>query len=246
MISGVETTVPVIPRVVATPAYTGDLAVYDDYLGSVGPLKTDAATRMTDEETRQIPVVFSIPETRVQEVVTRLRANQELAVEVYNAGMKKIGIGSLLNVAGQMDAATGMLTCQATVERDGDAVLLPNMFLHVRLRLEVKHGVTLLPAMALQNNSQGRFVYLIKADDTVTLRPVTVETIQAGTALVGEGVTSGDWVVLEPSQKLEEGQPVRLTRLQAGATQAPAVGVPPSKTNGASRPARQPTPEHQP
>jgi HEAT repeat protein len=80
--------------------------------------------------------------------------------------------------------------------------------------LEVKHGVTLVPAEAIGSELQGPyvrgpFVWLINPDQTVTGRPVGVGTTDGTITEIESGLSPGDLVATGPSLNLEEGQKIR-------------------------------------
>ena len=53
-------------------------------------------------------------------------------------------------------------------------MLWPNQFVNVRLLLETHNGSTVVPSVAIQNGPQGSYVFVVKPDKTVEVRPVTV------------------------------------------------------------------------
>ncbi len=103
----------------------------------------------------------------------RLKAKERLVVEALDHnGTTKLGEGSLLGVADQIDPNTGTLECKAVITAAKDAVLLPNTFLNIRVLLGIKHDVTLVPLGTIQRKPQGPSVFVVKPDDTANLRPV--------------------------------------------------------------------------
>src|ERR1039457_2584144 len=96
--------------------------------------------------------------------------------------------------------------------------LFPNQFVNARLLVEEKHGVTLVSSAAVQRNSQATYVYVVKADSTVTVRPITIGTTEGEDSEVTSGLAPGEVVVMTGVDKLEEG-----TRVNA---QIPGVSPP--------------------
>ena len=70
--------------------------------------------------------------------------------------------------------------------------LFPSQFVNARLLVDVRRGVTVVPAPAIQRGPQGTFVYVVKADGTAAVRPVTVGEIQGGEASIKTGLSSGE------------------------------------------------------
>ncbi len=188
-------------QVLATAAYNGDFAVRLACLGSVDSSNS---------------VVFSIPDHAVQEVVKRFEAGQLLTVEAEDRDGKTFGHGSLRGVDNQIDTATGTLKCTATLVPEGDHLMLRGLFLNIHLTLEVKHGVTLVPAEALRRDAQGPFVWAIKPDQTVSRRPVQVGTLD-GAKVEIQSVLPGELVVIGPANDdLHEGQKIHYMLVHSG------------------------------
>jgi len=155
-----------------------------------------------------ISVIFTIAEDQVPVVVKRFRAGQRLQVDAYDRDLKKkLSQGYLLTVDNQIDQTTGTLKLRAIFDNKDDA-LFPNQFVNARLLVEEKHGVTLVPTAAIQRNSQKTFVYLVKPDQTVTVRDVTLGTTEGDEAEVVSGLVPGDVAVTTGVDKLQEGTKV--------------------------------------
>jgi len=189
-----ESTMNLQPALPATAAYKGDFAVRLESLGTVDSSNS---------------VVFSIPQDDVQEVVKRFDAGQVLAVEAEDRAGKTFGHGTLRGVDNQIDPATATLKCTATLVPDGDHLMMRGLFLNIILTLEVKHGVTLVPAEAIQYDTQGPFVWAIQPDQTVSRRPVQAGAIDGAKAEI-QSVSPGDLVVIGPANNnLHEGWKIR-------------------------------------
>ena len=109
----------------------------------------------------------------------------------------------------QIDQATGTVKLRATFDNKDNA-LFPNQFVNARLLVEEKHGVTLVPTAVVQRNAQTTYVYLVKPDSTVTVRPITIGTTEGEDSEVTSGLSPGDIVVMTGVDKLQEGSKVRV------------------------------------
>ena len=164
-----------------------------------------------------ITVVFTIAEDDLPAVYTRLNAGESLVVEAYDRRLEnRIATGSLLTVDNQIDPTTGTVKLKAIFPNDDNA-LFPQQFVNARLRVDTKRGVTLVPDAAIQRNADSTFVYVVKPDHTVTIRPVTVGTTEGGEASIDKGVSPGDVVVVTGVDKLREGSPVAMQASDATA-----------------------------
>jgi len=152
-----------------------------------------------------ISVIFTVAEDDLPVVLRKLAAGQHLRADAYNRdNQTKIGSGTLANVDNQIDPSTGSLRLRANFENKNN-LLFPNQFVNVRLLIEEKTGVTLVPTAVIQRNTRSTYVYLVKDDNTVTVRQVAMGTIEGNDTEVTSGVEPGDTLVMTGVDKLEEG-----------------------------------------
>ena len=164
-----------------------------------------------------ITVMFPIPEDSLPQVLAKLKTGTSLPVEAYDREMKqRLAVGALLTTDNQIDSATGTVRLKAIFPNEGSE-LFPNQFVNARLLLDVRRGATVVPAPAVQRGPQGTFVYLVKADRTATVRPVTVGEIQEGEAPIKTGLSPGELVVVDGAERLREGARVELKAQSSGA-----------------------------
>lgn len=164
-----------------------------------------------------ITVIFPIPEDNLPQVLSRLKTGEPLLVEVYDREMReKLAMGSLLTADNQIDPTTGTVRLKAIFPNQKNE-LFPNQFVNARLLVEFKRGATVVPSPAIQRGPQGTFVFLVNADQTATVRPVTVGEIQGGEASIKTGLSPGELVVVDGADRLREGTRVEL-KAQSGGT----------------------------
>lgn len=155
-----------------------------------------------------ISVIFALSEDQLPVVLQKMAAGQMLEVDAYDrAAQTKIAQGTLTTLDNQIDPTTGTLRLRATFE-NAKGSLFPNQFVNARLLVQEKHGVTLIPNAAVQRNSQATYVYVVKADSTVTVRTIVLGTIEGDNAEVTSGLMPGEVVVMTGVDKLQEGTKV--------------------------------------
>ena len=171
-------------------------------------------------QVQPIAVLFTIPEDRLPDVMRRLQAGMTLAVEAYDrSGRTKIAAGKLLTTDNQIDPATGTFKLKAVFENQ-DHALFPNQFVNVRLLLDVHEDATIVPTAAIQRGPKGAFVYVVKADQTVEARPVTIGITEGGDTSIDSGLSPGEMVVVDGAEKLRPGAVVEVQK-SANPTPAP-------------------------
>lgn len=164
---------------------------------------------------KPITVVFTLPESRLQPVLRRLRSGAMLSVAAFdNASSTRLATGELKAIDNQIDASTGTVKLRAEFANQ-DEKLFPSQFVNVELYVETLHGVVTAPLAAIQRGPQGPFVYVIKPDNTVTSRPVKLGSSAHDRVVVKSGLQSGDRVVTEGADRLREGASVSLAAAAA-------------------------------
>ena len=200
---------------------------------------TDSTGLVIIAQLQPITVVFSIPEDSLPAVMKKLQAGDKLPVDAYDrAGKTKLATGTLLTVDNQIDPGTGTVKLKAEFPNE-DNSLFPNQFVNARMLVNVNHDATIIPTAAVQRGTPGTFVYVVKADNTVSVRPVKLGPAQGENVSVNAGLTPGETVVVDGADKLREGAKVELvTPITAAPVSKPltASETPPKGTsNGRHR-----------
>jgi len=199
----------------------------------------DANGLVVITQLQPITAVFTIPQDNLPSVLKRLRAGDPLAVEAYDREQKaRLAVGTLLTADNQIDPATGTIKLKAQFANT-DGNLFPNQFVNLRLHLDTRRGATIVPAAAIQRGVQGTFVYVVKEDRTVALRQVKVGTTEGEGVAVDSGISAGEIVVVEGSDRLRDGAkaeiPDAASRAAANEGGAPKGGKGGGKKGGKGR-----------
>jgi len=166
---------------------------------------SDANGLVVITQLQPIAAVFTIPQDSLPDLLKRMRAGAPLSVDAYDREQKaKLAAGKLLTVDNQIDPTTGTVKLKALFPNE-DGALFPNQFVNLRLHLDTLHGVTIVPATAVQRGVQGTFVYVLKEDRTVALRQVKTGVTEGESVSVESGVSPGEVVVVEGSDRLRDG-----------------------------------------
>jgi multidrug efflux system membrane fusion protein len=176
---------------------------------------TSSSGLLVITQIQPITVIFTIPEDSVPAVMAKLNAGQQLTVEAWDRAQKnKLATGTLLTSDNQIDPATGTLKLKA-VFQNVDNALFPNQFVNARLSVETKKDVVIIPVAAIQYGTQGTFVYLVDDSEphavTVSMKNITVGTIDGDKAEIASGLDDGDVVVVDGVDKLSNGAKVILS-----------------------------------
>ena len=181
----------------------------------------DATGLLVITQVQPITVLFTVPEDDLRAVIGKSGDPARLAAEAYDrAGQTKLATGALQSTDNQIDPTTGTTKLKAVFDNT-DLALFPNQFVNVRLLLDTKKDAVIAPAAAVQRGKDGTFVYVVKQDQTVEVRPVVVGPTAGGAAAITSGLAAGEQVVTDGVDKLRAGAAVKLRQPDAGSSTAP-------------------------
>ncbi len=184
-----------------------------------------------------ITVVFSLPQDDLAEVMAKLKSGTPLEVQAYDRdNTRLVATGRLLTTDNEIDPTTGTYKLKAVFDNQDDA-LFPNQFVNVRLHLDTRRGLVVVPTVAIQRGSSGPFVYVVGSDATAHVRPVTVALTEGADTGTSAGVKPGETVVVDGQDKLQDGSRVDVATRGAGKAGGPNAEAPP---NGGTTPAGAP------
>ena len=165
-----------------------------------------------------VDVRFPVPQRDLAEVRRRAAAGALQVTAREQGGASRHG--RLTFVDNAVDGATGTIQLKATFD-NADRALWPGQLVEVSLRLGEEEAVV-APEAAVQSGQQGDFVFVVKADQTVESRPVTVARSLGGRVVIAEGLQGGETVVTEGQLRLTPGAKVTI---KPGAGAAPVVST---------------------
>jgi multidrug efflux system membrane fusion protein len=176
-------------------------------------------------------VLFAIPEDSLPQVRERLRAGAKLQVTALDRAQKnQLGQGVVSTTDNQIDTTTGTIRLRAIFDNT-DETLFPNQFVNIRLLADTVKDAITVPVAAVQRGQPGTFVYLVKSDDTVTIRVIETGATDGEKVAVTKGLAIGDEVVVDGVDRLRDGAKIRRPGQQPGGrpvAAAPDGSAPPA------------------
>jgi multidrug efflux system membrane fusion protein len=170
----------------------------------------DANGLVVITQMRPISVIFTVPETDLPAVLDAYRRGNRPPVEAWDrAESAMLAKGTLQTIDNQIDTTTGTIRLRAEFD-NADEQLFPNQFVNIRLRVQSLRDATVIPSAAVQRASFGTFVYVVKPDNTVTIRRITLGPTEGNKVAVSEGLTTGEQVVLEGVDDLTENAKIEI------------------------------------
>src|SRR5579872_4760891 len=186
--------------------------------GRVGLRLVDPGNYVTPSDTnglvllnqmKPISVLFSLPQEDLEAVLKGVHAGATLAVAAYDStGNAKLADGTFANA---------------------DERLFPNQFVNAHITVDTLKNVIVIPGAAIQRGEPGTYVYVVGADNTVSVRPVTLGPSAGENVAILKGLQAGDKVVVDGADKLKNGAKVTLRSASAASsTSAPSAAPAPS------------------
>jgi membrane fusion protein, multidrug efflux system len=175
----------------------------------------DANGLVVITQLQPIAVVFTVPQDLLPAVLKRLQEERtqgaQLPVELWDReGKSKLAEGALASADNQVDPQTGTVKLKAQFGND-DGGLFPNQFVNVRMKLDTLKNAIIVPAAAVQRGAQGMFVYVVRDDRTVAVRPVKLGPLDGQRQAIAEGLAAGELVVTDGTDRLRPGAGVEVS-----------------------------------
>jgi multidrug efflux system membrane fusion protein len=197
---------PIAGRTGGVGAHEGDLIRASDATISL----------VTVHQLSPINVTFGVPQQHLA-TLARYRAAGSIVVTVVPPGIDATPEkGELTFVDNNVDAATGTLKLKATFP-NATHRLWPGQFVSLRVVLATPEALV-VPSAAVQSSQKGQHVFVVKADKTAELRPITLERAGEQESVVAGGLAEGESVVIDGQLRVVSGKPVEIKEALAAGT----------------------------
>lgn len=141
----------------------------------------------------------------------------KLRVRVYLSNGSVVEQPGTLNFADiSIQSQTGTETLRATFPNAGH-IILPGQFVKVELLDLKRDGALLVPQRAVQQGIAGSYVYVVGDSNKVGIRPVQASSWSGAQWVIDNGIKPGDKVIVDGTQKIFPGAPVKPVEYQASA-----------------------------
>jgi multidrug efflux system membrane fusion protein len=206
---------------------------------------TDTAGIVVITQLQPISVIFTLPQDQLPQVMAKLHGGAQLTVDAFDRDdTAKITSGKLATIDNQIDTTTGTYKLKAIFTNENN-ILFPNQFVNVHLLVDTMKNTIIVPTTAIQRGPQGMYVYTVGEGNVVKIHPVTVAQTTGNNVGLSAGINSGDVVVIDGQDKLQDGSKVipnassggsgRNSNAQAAPSGAPAPGAPAKQAGGKAR-----------
>jgi multidrug efflux system membrane fusion protein len=169
-------------------------------------------------QVKPISVIFNLPQQNIGQVNDAF-AKGPLQVDALRPDNEAvIDHGTLRVLDNQVDQTTGTVKLKAEFPNATEQ-LWPGQFVNVRLLIDTLKNVVTIPTGAVQRGPNGTFIYVVKDDNTASMRPIVVQKQDETQTVVKSGVAVGERVVTTGFVRLTDGSKVTIG--SAGAPVAP-------------------------
>jgi membrane fusion protein, multidrug efflux system len=193
---------------------------------------SDSTGIVTITQLKPISVLFNLPQQYLSQVNDAF-AKGPLKVDAQRSDTDAvIDTGALTVVDNQVDASTGTVKLKADFPNT-NLQLWPGQFANVRLLIDTLKQVVVIPTGAVQRGPTGTFVYVIKDDNSATIRPIVVQKQDETQTVIKSGVTPAERVVTTGFARLTDGAKVTVSTSDG----TPAPAAPAGQRQRGARPA---------
>jgi multidrug efflux system membrane fusion protein len=128
--------------------------------------------------------------------------------------------GKLFFVDNSIDKGTGTVQLAGIFSNDRE-LLWPGQYVSVTLILAVRENAVVVPSVAVQTGQEGKFVFTVKPDNTVEVRPVAVRVATGAETVIEKGLQAGERVVTDGHLGLAPGTKIKIKSDNVVSTRAP-------------------------
>jgi membrane fusion protein, multidrug efflux system len=194
----------------------------------------DTTGLVTITQIEPIAVLFSLPQQNLPDL-NKAMSRGQLAVQALDAdGTTVIDNGSVVVINNQVDQTTGTVQLKAELPNQR-AQLWPGQFVNIRVLIDTLLGAIVVPTAAVQLGPDGNFAYVIRDDNTVTLRHLTVRQQDDRQAVIVSGLRGSESVVTTGFGRLADGSRVEVASAEDGQVAADSTRQPQRRAGGAAK-----------
>lgn len=185
---------------------TGSILIHE---GNIIKANDDTKALVVITQIQPIFVNFTVPARHLLEIKNYM-AKSKLTVEALlpgNESSPEQGILTFIDNA--VDTSTGTIHLKATFDNNNKR-LWPGTFVTVVVNLALQPRAVVVPSQAVMTGQKGQYVFVIKENSTVEIKPVTTGTATGAETVIASGLAAGEQVVTDGQMRLVAGSKVSI------------------------------------
>lgn len=172
-------------------------------------IKLNETTLVTLNQIEPIYVVFSVPEKQLADI-KKYRSAGTIKIEAQTSKDElNPEKGSLSFIDNTIDNSTGSIKLKGVFNNKGKK-LWPGQFVNIVMTLTMQPDAIVVPLQAVQTGQTGQYIFVVKEDNTVESRPITVAMNMNQEAVIAKGLKLGEKVVTDGQLRLVPGATVAI------------------------------------
>ncbi|MEY2498994.1 MAG: hypothetical protein QOD12_2550 [Verrucomicrobiota bacterium] len=112
-------------------------------------------------------------------------------------------------VDNRLEPGTGTVRARAVLKNWNPNLITPGFFVRVRVAGATSYRAALIPDKVISSQQGGKYVFVVKADNTLDRRNIETGTMFEGKRIVKSGLKDGEKVVSTRLQLIQPGMPVK-------------------------------------
>jgi len=164
----------------------------------------DTISLVTINQIKPIYVSYAVPQRELPGIRAAMSAGTVPVQAMVPGDPGRPITGKIFFFDNQIDPTTGTISLKAIFD-NADERLWPGEFVNVSSTLRVEADALVVPSSAVQVGQNGSYVFVVKADNTVELRPVTVSRTVGNESVIAKGLSADERVVTDGQLRLTNG-----------------------------------------
>ena len=169
----------------------------------------DTISLVTINQIKPIYATYAVPQRELPGIRAAMGAGTVPVQATVPGDPGQPITGKIFFFDNQIDPTTGTISVKAIFD-NADERLWPGEFVNVSSTLRVETDALVVPSSAVQVGQNGSYVFVVKADNTVELRPVTVSRAVGNESVIAKGLSADERVVTDGQLRLTNGSRVEI------------------------------------
>lgn len=167
---------------------------------------TESSALSTIRDVDSLYVEFALTETELLRILEKASSLSKIDLEIRSTQNFP---GHFVSLDNRIDPRSGTILAKGILENPNHT-LWPGQHVSLRLLLDSEQDLQFLPIEAIQQNSSEKFVYVVRENQVVEMRPVCLGKVEGKEVVILSGLEPTDQVVTKGQMRLYPGAKVEI------------------------------------